>query len=446
LFGSGFIDLSLIIVPVVRLFLFWALRARKNECMAAPAPKSAVIRSVLANARILRAGLSVSWFLLRYLGKFNVLQCGGRLIVHSHLPPLNSKAFSRFIDEHLLAESPGPSHAQIGITDACPQNCGYCYNRGREGVVMDTETILAVIRELKSMGVFWIGLTGGEPLMNRDIVRIVEAIGDDCCAKLFTTGSNLTERLAADLKRAGLLYVTVSLDHWEEAKHDQIRGHKGAFRTALRALEIFRKLGEMHVGVSSVLSEDMLRTDRVEEFLAYLQRLEVDEAWLSEAKPSAQACWKKEMVVTEQERQDLIRLQDRWNKRGGLTVNYLGHFEDRRHFGCTAGQKMVFVDPFGEVSPCVFIPMTFGNVREGSLRTLYGGMRSRFPAQDHCFINANYMRFLDHDGRKLPFGREESLSILNKARFGPLPRFFRLQHRQGGPRRPQHDGQYTGDL
>ena len=117
----------------------------------------------------------------------------------------------------------------------------------------------------------------------------------------------------------------------------------------------------------------------------------MDEAWLSEAKPSTEACWKKETVITESERQDLIRLQDRWNRRPGLTVNYLGHFEDGRHFGCTAGHKMVFIDPFGEVSPCVFIPMTFGNVREGSLRTLYGGMRSRFPAQDHCFVNTNYI-------------------------------------------------------
>ena len=413
--------------------------------MAAQAPFRAVARSILANARILRAGPSVDWFLLRYLGKFNVKESGGRLIVHSHLPPLNSKAYSRFIDEHVLAESPGPSHAQIGITDACPQNCVYCYNRVREGTAMDTETILRLIRELKSMGVFWIGLTGGEPLLNRDVVRIVEEIGDDCSAKLFTTGSNLTERLAADLKQAGLYYVSVSLDHMDEANHDRIRGQRGAFRTALRALEIFRRLGGMHVSVSSVLSGEMLRTGRVEELLGFLRRLEVDEAWLSEAKPSTHALWKKESVITESERQDLIRLQDRWNRRGGLTVNYLGHFEDGGHFGCTAGGKMVFIDPFGEVSPCVFIPMTFGNVRESPLRTLYGDMRSRFPAQDHCFANTNYMHFRDHQGGKLPIGRDESLSILNQVRFGPLPRFFRLQNRHGGPRRRQQDAQGKGD-
>ena len=413
--------------------------------MPVTASPLAVAGAILANARIIRAGPSLNWFLLRYLAKFNVQKCGGRLIVHSHLPPLNSRAFSRFIDEHILADYPGPSHAQIGITDDCPQNCGYCYNRGREGVVMDTETILAVIRDLKSMGVFWIGLTGGEPLLNKDIVRIVEAIGEDCSAKLFTTGSTLTEKLASDLKRAGLFYVTVSLDHSDEATHDRIRGSKGAFRTALRALEIFRSLGGMHVSVSTVLSGDMLRSERVEELLEFFRRLGLNEAWLSEAKPSAQAGWDGETVITEPERADLIALQDRWNHRGRLTVNYLSHFEDREHFGCTAGNKMIFIDPFGEVSPCVFVPMSFGNVRDGSLRSLYAEMQQALPSRESCFINANYMRFKEHAGRKIPLDREASLSILNDIPLGVPGRFFRLQAPQG-TRRSRRRGLRTADM
>jgi MoaA/NifB/PqqE/SkfB family radical SAM enzyme len=398
--------------------------------MAKAAPKMAVARSILANARLLRAGPSVNWFLLRYMNKFKVKDCGGRFVIHSHLPPLNSRAYSRFIDEHLLTSSPGPSHAQIGITEACPQNCGYCYSKGREGIVMDTETIIAAVRELKAMGVFWIGLTGGEPLLNRDIVNIVEEIGEDCSAKLFTTGSNLTNDLASDLKSAGLFFVTISLDHWEEARHDAVRGQKGAFRTALKAIETFRNLGGMHVSVSSVLSGYMLRTERVEELLAFLRRLDVDEAWLSEAKPSSPAYWKKENVITASERAELIHLQDQWNKNGEMTVNYLGHFEDGDHFGCTAGNKMVFIDPFGEVSPCVFIPMTFGNVREKSLRSIYSEMRGRFPTRDSCFINANYMCLRDHDGRRLPIGTKESHSIMDEVRPGLPPRFFQLQARR----------------
>jgi MoaA/NifB/PqqE/SkfB family radical SAM enzyme len=395
--------------------------------MSGPAGGLNVAKSIVANWRLIRGKPRVNWFLLRYLRKFRVMEAGGRLVLHSHLPPLNSRAYARFIDEHILAPSPGPSHAQIGVTDDCPQNCAYCYNRGRTGVVMETGTILRVIRELKSMGVFWIGLTGGEPLLNSDLVRIVEAIGEDCSSKLFTTGHGLTKDLAAQLKAAGLFYVTVSLDHRDEETHDRIRGYKGAFRTALRAIEILREAGGMHVSVSTVLSGEMLKPENVKDFLAFINRLEVDEAWLSEAKPSLKGRAGVTPVITESERAGLMNLQDACNRLGGMTVNYLGHFEDRTRFGCTAGQKMIYVDPFGEVSPCVFVPMTFGNVREKPLADLYADMRSHFPPSARCFINTNHELLRDHNHGILPLGREDSLAVLRECRFGPLPRFFRLQ-------------------
>ena len=57
--------------------------------------------------------------------------------------------------------------------------------------------------------------------------------------------------------------------------------------------------------------------------------LGIDEAWLSEAKPSVQAFWNDDLVITEEERRWLVRLQDRATGAAGMTVNYLGHFEGR---------------------------------------------------------------------------------------------------------------------
>ncbi len=396
--------------------------------MPRPAGKFELAKTILANWRIIRAKPSVNRFLLRYLRDFTVMKTGRRLIVHSHLPPLNSLAYSRFIDDHVLRDCSGPSHAQIGVTGDCPQNCAYCYNRGRSGVTMDTRTILELVRELKEMGVFWIGLTGGEPLLNRDLPAIVRAIGEDCCAKLFTTGHGLTEELAGELKKAGLYYVTVSLDHMDEKTHDRIRGYRGAFRTALRAIETLRKLGDMHVSVSTVLSGNMLETGNVEEFLAFLRRLDVDEAWLSESKPSVQAGGGPPRVITDTERNDLMRLQDDHNRLGELTVNYLGHLEDGNRFGCTAGTKMVYIDPYGDVGPCVFLPMSFGNVREKPLRAIYGDMRGHFRTGCRCFINQNHDVVRDFYHGSVPLNRAESLRVLERVHFGPGPRYFRLQH------------------
>ena len=384
-------------------------------------------KALLRNPQILKAKPAINLFLVGYLRKFKAVNVGGQLILHSHLPPLNSPAYKRFINEHLLRKIEGPSHAQIGLTNICPQNCAYCYNKGRTGRVMDTATIKKTIRELKAMGVFWLGLTGGEPLLQEDIVSIIQSASDGCAVKLFTTGSTLSPQLAQDLRKAGLFSVSVSLDHWREEDHDRARGTKGAFREALRAIDIFKNLGSLHVGVSAVLSREMIRHGEVDEFLQFLTGLEIHEAWLSEAKPSVEAFWDKSLVVTEEERKTLVDLQDRYNSQGRITVNYLGHFEGREHFGCNAGHKMVYIDAFGEVSPCVFIPMTFGNVRDTSIQEIYADMRRYFPSAGSCFINGNY-ELLQRRRRSLPLGRTESENLMSEIRFEPPSRFFKIYY------------------
>lgn len=388
-----------------------------------------VAKAIASNPAIVKARPSVNLFFCQYLRKFRVINVNGNLVVHSHLPPLNSPAYKRFVRDHLLGKVVRPSHAQIGVTDACPQHCDYCYNKGRSGDVMDTEEILGLIRDLKNLGVFWIGLTGGEPLLNRDLVTIVESIGSDCASKIFTTGCGLTKDLALDLQSAGLTYVTISLDHWSESEHDIVRKFKGAYRAALKAVETFLGLKRMHVSVSAVVSKEMIARGDVERFLQFLSDLGIHEAWLSETKPAVEDYWRHELVITEDDRMALIGIQDRWNRRGGMTVNYLSHFEDAQHFGCTAGHKMVYVDAFGYVSPCVFIPMTFGNIRERSMQEIVAEMLRHFPGENTCFINKNFEVVRKYYDGISPIGTEQSRKIMNEVEFGPRAKFFALQYK-----------------
>ncbi len=396
---------------------------------AKPANLTEILKAIVSNYDIVKAKPSLNFFLLQYMKKFRVINIEGNLVIHSHLPPLNSDAYSRFVNEHLLGKTNGPSHAQIGLTNACPQNCRYCYNKNRRGKTMDTATIIGLIRDLKKMGVLWLGFTGGEPLLNKDIVKITESAGHDVALKLFTTGCTLTRQLASDLKKAGLMYVSVSLDHWQEEQHDEGRRYPGAFRTALKAIDIFKETGDIHIGVSAVLSRDMIRNGQVEEFLQFLIGLEIHEAWLSEAKPSIDAYWNEELVITENDRLSLSRLQDQYNKEGKITVNYLGHFEGKEHFGCNAGHKMVYIDAFGEVSPCVFTPMTFGNIKEKSIEILFSQMKQYFPSEECCFINKNYKLFQKYMKDNSIICREDSFALMQEVDFGPLSRFFQLYYK-----------------
>jgi MoaA/NifB/PqqE/SkfB family radical SAM enzyme len=389
----------------------------------------ALTKAILSRPEMIRVKPAVSLFMLQYLRKFNVRNVGGNLVIHSHLPPVNSKAYTRFIDEHLLGGIDGPSHAQVGVTNACPQGCEYCYNRSKSGTPMDTETIKGLVGDLVRRGVFWLGLTGGEPLLNKRLVEIVEAAGDGCTVKLFTTGCTLTPQRAADLKRAGLAYVSVSLDSPDEAEHDRIRRYPGAYRTALQAIDIFQNLGGIHVSVSAVLSKAMLRGERVEELLAFLSGLGIDEAWLSECKPAVQSLWNPGEVITEEERQMLLAVQDRHNRAGGngMTVNYLGHFEGREHFGCNAGNKMVYVDAFGNVSPCVFTPISFGSVAERPFEEIFTEMKGCFPTENRCFINTNYALMHKYYRGTSPIPVEDTRRLMHEVRFGPLARFTALR-------------------
>jgi MoaA/NifB/PqqE/SkfB family radical SAM enzyme len=384
--------------------------------------------SIVAAPALLRVKPSVNAFMVRYLRRFPVKRVGGAWIVHSHLPPLNSEAYARFARLHLVDRVPGPSHAQIGLTNACPQNCLYCYNAQRRGRRMDNATILETIDQLKAMGVVWLGLTGGEPLLNREIVRIVERAADGCAVKLFTTGSGLTPALARDLAAAGLFSVCVSLDHWDAAVHDANRRYPGAFALALKALETFRGVDGLHVGVSSVVSREMLAREEVPRLLEFLESLHIHEAWLSEVKPSVEAFWSDDQVFREEDRLRICALQDAWNRdrgRRGMTVNYLGHFEGAETFGCNSGGKMVYVDAFGEVGPCVFMPMSFGNVRERLLGDLVAEMRSRTSSADGCWVNRHYRLLQEVAGGDRLLDRKRTLEVLSRCRPEPRPAFDR---------------------
>ncbi len=389
---------------------------------------STMLKVLLRNPRMAFVEPSITKFMCSYMNRFRVRKVGQNLILHSHLPPLNSRAYSKFVEEHLIKRVSGPSHAQIAITNACPQNCEYCYNKDRTGRLMSKETILRVAGELKDMGVVWLGVTGGEPLLNKDIVEIISTISNGCAVKLFTTGCGLTPQLAAALKDAGLFSVSVSLDHWNPEVHNKQRGYKNAFDEAIGAVEMFRNTAGMDVGISAVLTPEMIRSDDTDRLLEFIAALGVHEAWLSELKPTIEPFWNRRIVITEEDRQKLVHLQNRYNSDGKMTVNYLGHFEGRECFGCNAGRKMIYVDAFGDVSPCVFTPMNFGNVREEGIGQIFSEIRSHFQPGSHCFINCNYGLLRKYsEGRKI-LPKAESIKLMDEVRFGELSVFFQLYY------------------
>ena len=116
---------------------------------------------------------------------------------------------------------------RISVTDRCNFRCVYCMPKevfGKDhpflerSEILSFEEIARVTRIFKSLGIEKVRLTGGEPLMRKDIEHLIEMLSDvgDLDLTLTTNGS-LLARKAKALKAAGLARVTVSLDSLDDS-------------------------------------------------------------------------------------------------------------------------------------------------------------------------------------------------------------------------------------
>ena len=104
---------------------------------------------------------------------------------------------------------------RITLTNRCNVNCLYCHHDGmvKSKDEMTADELYKICKVAKNIGVKKIRLSGGEPLLKKDIVEIVKKIASlDFKDISMTTNGTLLEKYAQDLKDAGLNRVNVSLD------------------------------------------------------------------------------------------------------------------------------------------------------------------------------------------------------------------------------------------
>ncbi len=131
----------------------------------------------------------------------------------------------------------GPARAitylRISITDRCNLRCQYCMPEDQtffeRDSVLSFEEISAIARHLVARGVDKIRITGGEPLVRREVVALVEMLRglSDDLQLVMTTNAMLFERHARDLRAAGLDRINVSLDTLRADRFEQLARRPG---------------------------------------------------------------------------------------------------------------------------------------------------------------------------------------------------------------------------
>ena len=165
---------------------------------------------------------------------------------------------------------------RVSVTDRCDLRCVYCMPE--RGVplapmadLLTYEEIAAVARAAMALGVRRLRLTGGEPLARRGVAALVgllAGLGPDDLA-MTTNGMRLAEA-AADLKAAGLMRVTVSLDTLREDRFERITRRTGLGRI-LAGLEAARAAGLAPLKVNTVVIRGV-NDDEVPDFVRFAER------------------------------------------------------------------------------------------------------------------------------------------------------------------------------
>ena len=151
------------------------------------------------------------------------------------------------------------TYLRLSVTDRCDLRCVYCMPEHMEFLpksdVLSLEELQRLCGTFVGLGVRKIRLTGGEPLVRRDVMTLIGALGKmvrtgDLDEVTLTTNGTQLERFAADLADCGVKRINVSMDSLHpDVFHRVTRG--GDLPAVIRGIELARALG-MDVKVNAV--------------------------------------------------------------------------------------------------------------------------------------------------------------------------------------------------
>lgn len=360
-------------------------------------------------------GMRLSRSFVRFLAEElpaseKLTRLGWPLVLSTHFPPFPSRAH-RTLVRALRAEKAGhrvPGMVNLSLTNRCPYDCIHCSNqpmRGREE--LNTQEWLRVIHQLQEMGTYLFGFTGGEPLERPDLLEILGSVDRRSTTILYTTGRGLDAELCGNLRRVGLRTLNISLHHSDRDEYDRFCRFPGAWDTALEAIRLAREEG-LVAGVSTVATRERIRSGELEEFLRWSRTVGVEEVTIFDPFPVGAWLGNQEILLTPEDRQELARLHLEGNRRRDMPrVVALSFVEGKDRVGCLAGTGRIFISARGDVSPCDFVPLSFGDVRQEPLPEIFQRMTACFASPSGTCIN----RLLD---------REELGKALDQAYPAPL--------------------------
>jgi len=288
---------------------------------------------------------------------------------------METKSYSDFWQRtHKSAREKGfPLRVMFELTYRCNFKCKHCYvpesYKKKAKQELKTKGIFSTLDQLADIGCLYLGFTGGEPFLRKDIFDILwHAKRRGFQIIIYTNGSLIDKDKAQELKRLNPNKIDITIPAMNESVFERITGITGSHDIVYRAIKLLHKKGVKLGFKSCVLNENKNEIKDIQDFAASLGALHRLDDRLSprldgDREPYRYRGFRKQIVSRSPGHQ--VSGKDRFED-CALSVQRTKHeprttpacSAGRNHeplFRCGVGVSHMAINPFGELKMCLLI-------------------------------------------------------------------------------------------
>jgi heme b synthase len=265
------------------------------------------------------------------------------------------------------------------LTRSCNLACSHCRASSQYGPYPDeltTDECFKIIDEIVSFSKPIVILTGGEPLLRKDVFEIA-AYGKSkgMIMVMAPNGTLLTDENVKKIISTGIKRISISLDGPDEAVHDRLRQVPGAFKQACVGIERAKKAG-LEFQINSTITKRNIKL--LPQIIKLAKDLGAKAHHIFLLVPTGRA---KDMIDEElsaKEYEETLKLLAKEKKDSSLEIKitcaphfnrillqeHVGAAPALKGRGCMGGVSFCFISHRGELQPCGYLELKCGNTRK----------------------------------------------------------------------------------
>ena len=339
----------------------------------------------------------------------------GTYKLHLYIPAFPTRAFFKSVEDKLISNPPKPITIVYSVTKACTYKCCHCYQRKDKGADLSLETMLKTVKDIVDTGVTFLNIEGGDAFLRFDeLCAILDSVDDSVEVWINTTGANVTKEKLLILKEKGCCGYMVSLHGDTKEKHDKFVGIDGAYEQAINTLKLCNELG-IGTAINTVLEQEKINDGSFVRLMNIAKDLQVNFVQLIH--PKRAGLWLDNGNLADGDKMTIeyvLKAHKYYNNSFRKAYPALPAQVEEEHpnkFGCTAGGvDRFYIGASGEVQPCEFLNISFGNIKDESFAIIFSRMREAFkvPCENWlCTTQAqainNLMKKYNIDKTPIPY-------------------------------------------